>query len=365
VSLPPLKFDDTEKAALRIHSSYSIGKHTPAEIAGLAKGQGLSVLALTDCATVNGVPETIIEGEKLGIYVVPGVEIRSSHKTFLGYFIDYRDVNFLRFLRKTRNLKDSFPRPQEVQQAILNAGGVFTPASSGREIFGELKGANFLLTLQEKLPDNSLHKDYFKRMFWRSNNLSAEEFAGSLQPQIVRIKKMKFGSILNTITNNTEVPIGFQGYPFIIVRGEAMEKMNVIKNILDDLNCFVISEIQTDLYREIAWIIYKMGCGSTVQQTRNLLKFNLDYHLDGENSAKCLILFFQNSKNIPLRNIKKALRKNIGVVKFYRLEYLNHIDMFFTSFVHIPDEENIQHENWILHNLGITVPVPENKAQSA
>jgi len=33
------------------------------------------------------------------------------------------------------------------------------------------------------------------------------------------------------------------------------------------------------------------------------------------------------------------------------------IDIFFTSFIHIPDEDNIQHENWILSNLGISVPL--------
>ena len=74
MSLSRLKFDDMEKVALRIHSSYSIGKYTPAEIAVSAQRQGLNVIAITDRATVDGIPETIIAGEKLGIYVIPGIE---------------------------------------------------------------------------------------------------------------------------------------------------------------------------------------------------------------------------------------------------------------------------------------------------
>ncbi len=365
MSLSELKFNAAEKVVLRAHSSYSIGRHSPAEMAVAAKRQGLSVIALTDRATVSGIPEMITAGEKLGVYVIPGVEVNSSGGIILGYFVDYQDENLLKFLRKIKKAKksedatDFIPSSQEVVQAISKAGGLPVRAGVDDGMFteSEVTGADILPKFQEKLPDNSLHKDYFKRMLWRSANLSSKEFAESLQPQFVRIKKLKFGHLVNTTDDDKEIPADFQGYPFIIIRGESLDKTQAIRNILSSFHCPMISEIKTDLYREIAWKIYKMGNGSTVQKTRNLLKFNLDDRLYGKRSAQCLIFSFQNPNNVHLREIKKALRTELGSMRFYRLEYLNHIDIFFTSFVHIPDEENIQHENWILHNLGISVPL--------
>jgi DNA polymerase III alpha subunit (gram-positive type) len=365
VSLSELKFDAAEKVVLRVHSSYSIGKHSPAEMAVLAKRQGLSVIALTDRDTVSGIPEMITAGEKLGIYVIPGVEANSSDGVIVGYFIDYQDENLLKFLRKIKKTKksedgtDFIPSSQEVVQAISKAGGLPIRAGVDNRVFAEseVTGADILPKLQEKLSDSSLHKDYFKRMLWRSANLSSEEFVESLQPQFLRIKKLKFGHLVNTTDDDKEIPANFQGYPFIIIRGESLANTQTIRNILSSFHCPVISEIKTDRYREIAWKIYKMENGSTVQKTRNLLKFNLDDRLYGKKSARCLVFFFQNPDNVHLREIKKALRTELGSIRFYRVEYLNHIDIFFTSFVHIPDEENIRHENWILHTLGISVPL--------
>lgn len=365
MSLAQLKFDDTERVALRVHSIFSTGKHTPAEIAVLAHKHGFNVISLTDCSTVKGITEMIIAGEKLGIYVIPGVEITSSNGILLGHFIDFQNENLLGLLHKIQRTNGYFPHSQEVQQAISNSGGISFFVNSGEEEIDVLKRVvntgKILLKLQQKLPYNSLHKDYFKRMFWRSSNLSPEEFKESLQPKVVKIKTMRFRHLLDAIGGNGEIPADFQGYPFIIVQGEGRNKTRAIKKILSGFNCPVVSEIETRLYRDISWKIYGMGDGSTVQQIRNLLKFNLDDRLYGKSSAQCLILFFRNPDDFPLREIKKALRMEIGIMTFYRLEYQNYIDTFFTSFVHIPDEENIRYENWVLHNLGITIPPFDSK----
>lgn len=64
---------------LHTHSTASDGSMTPAELVRHAFEKGLGAVALTDHDTVNGVEQALEEGEKLGIEVIPGVEIGVSY----------------------------------------------------------------------------------------------------------------------------------------------------------------------------------------------------------------------------------------------------------------------------------------------
>lgn len=100
-------------ADLHMHTKASDGLHAPAENVRMAKQAGLSAIAITDHDTTAGVKEAIQEGKKLGIEVVPGVEISTSAKGqdvhILGYFIDLDDAQFasrLEDLRQARNRRN-------------------------------------------------------------------------------------------------------------------------------------------------------------------------------------------------------------------------------------------------------------------
>jgi len=89
----PLRFD------LQSHSTHSDGALAPAEVLAHAAEAGVELLALSDHDTVSGVSEAIAAGERLGVGVVPAVEIsavdagaevrRELH--ILGYRIDHTD----------------------------------------------------------------------------------------------------------------------------------------------------------------------------------------------------------------------------------------------------------------------------------
>lgn len=75
-------------ADLHTHSTASDGQYTPTQLVELAKKRGIEVMALTDHDTTNGVVEAVEAGERLGIKVLPGVEIGAKeHKNLhiLGY----------------------------------------------------------------------------------------------------------------------------------------------------------------------------------------------------------------------------------------------------------------------------------------
>lgn len=78
------------KCDLHTHSYYSDGLFSPREVVRLAKKRGIKILALTDHNSVLGVEEAVNEGKKLGIRVIPAIELNSRDAEVLGYFIDYR-----------------------------------------------------------------------------------------------------------------------------------------------------------------------------------------------------------------------------------------------------------------------------------
>lgn len=80
---------------LHTHSTASDGSFPPAEVVRQAQAGGLTAMALTDHDTVDGLPEAVAAGERLGVEVIPGVEISAQFPGgtmhILGLFVDYRN----------------------------------------------------------------------------------------------------------------------------------------------------------------------------------------------------------------------------------------------------------------------------------
>lgn len=81
---------------------------TPAEVVHEAKRAGLAAIALSDHDTVDGLPEALSEGKKIGIEVVPAIEFSVLSETethILGYFIDYENPDLKKLLREVVELR--------------------------------------------------------------------------------------------------------------------------------------------------------------------------------------------------------------------------------------------------------------------
>jgi predicted metal-dependent phosphoesterase TrpH len=76
---------------LHTHTLFSDGSQTPTQLVEEAAAKGLTAIAVTDHDTVDGLPEALAAGERLGVEVIPGVEINLEHDRvtmdMLGYFL--------------------------------------------------------------------------------------------------------------------------------------------------------------------------------------------------------------------------------------------------------------------------------------
>ncbi|MDO4749395.1 MAG: PHP domain-containing protein [Eubacteriales bacterium] len=79
VVFPLFAGDKRMTCDLHIHSVYSDGTRTPAEIIAEAKRLGLAV-ALTDHNTTAGLPDFLSEAEKQGVQAIPGIELSTDYE---------------------------------------------------------------------------------------------------------------------------------------------------------------------------------------------------------------------------------------------------------------------------------------------
>ena len=81
-----------EHIDLHVHTTASDGTLTPSEAVCHAKELGLRAMAVTDHDTFEGVHEALDTGARIGMEVIPGIEISVDYRGrgvhVLGYFID-------------------------------------------------------------------------------------------------------------------------------------------------------------------------------------------------------------------------------------------------------------------------------------
>ena len=119
--MPP-RFD------LQSHSTSSDGVLPPEEVVARAADAGVELLALSDHDTIGGVAEAVAAGERLGVKVVPAVEISAvddGAKTarelhILGYGIDYTGPPMT--VRLDEFLADREKRTLRMRDALREVG---------------------------------------------------------------------------------------------------------------------------------------------------------------------------------------------------------------------------------------------------
>lgn len=113
---------------LHVHSNASDGTCSPSETVRLAAEAGLTAMALTDHDTTEGVAEAIEEGNRLGIQVIPGIEVSGSYLGheihILGLFVHPEKPELQRELKELRLRRDR--RNAEMLERFARDGIHFT-----------------------------------------------------------------------------------------------------------------------------------------------------------------------------------------------------------------------------------------------
>ena len=96
-----------------MHTTFSDGYYSPTELIKKAKELNLDIVSITDHDSINGIEEAISIGKKLGVKVIPGLEISTDVEDrevhLLAYFLDIYNMELNKYL--------SFFREERVQRA--------------------------------------------------------------------------------------------------------------------------------------------------------------------------------------------------------------------------------------------------------
>ena len=127
---------------LHMHSVYSDGTCTPAELVALAEEGGVAALALTDHDTVAGIPDLLAAAENSPVEIVPGIEISATCARgtmhILGYLIDPTSAVLLEKIKKMQRGRDQ--RNQEILKKLNKLGYVLQwseiEQQAGKDVVG-------------------------------------------------------------------------------------------------------------------------------------------------------------------------------------------------------------------------------------
>lgn len=135
---------------LHLHTTASDGTFTPTQLVQHAAKVGLKIISVTDHDTVGGVQEAIDAGKRVGIEVIPGIELGSDVSGqdihVLGYFIDHKSEWLLNFLESLKLIR--LGRAEEILKKLaqykididlnevlkLATGGIVTRAHIGQVV---------------------------------------------------------------------------------------------------------------------------------------------------------------------------------------------------------------------------------------
>ena len=113
------------KVDIHIHSTASDGHLSPEEVVRKSAELGLTVIALCDHDTVDGIAPALAAAKSFpGLKVIPGIEVSTDvsggEAHVLGYFIDYTDHKLLVRLERMRNSRRG--RAQKMIAKLGNLG---------------------------------------------------------------------------------------------------------------------------------------------------------------------------------------------------------------------------------------------------
>ncbi|MGN0408330.1 MAG: PHP domain-containing protein [Bacteroides sp.] len=183
---------------LHVHSTYSDGTFTPAELIKNAQEIGLSAMALTDHDTTHGIDEAVTASEGTGIELIPGIELSCNYGGFkeihiVGLYIDKDNSGFKTSICSARDSRDE--RNIEMAERFKSIGIPVTI----EELQNEYKGA---VITRAHFADFLVKKGFVK-----SRKEAFDRYLNDNGPCYVPRKRITAEDGINLIKNAGGVPI--------------------------------------------------------------------------------------------------------------------------------------------------------------
>ena len=158
---------------LHVHSHYSDGTCSPAELIRLAENQHLSAIALCDHNTIDGLPDFLSSAEGSTVRAVPGIEFSTDYQGtelhVLGLFIqpqNYDRINELLAVYQQKKEESN----QSLAEALQQAGYTIDYEAVKAKTVGIPNRAHFAAELVDKGYFTSM-KECFRAILSPSNGL--------------------------------------------------------------------------------------------------------------------------------------------------------------------------------------------------
>ena len=113
------------KSEIHMHSIFSDGEFSPAQLIDIAQKNDVTLLSLTDHDTFDGIPAFLKAAEGTGIEAFPGIEITVKFHDFnihlLAYFKDYESIE-PELLSRVKDMTET--RERRMRELIEVVNGV-------------------------------------------------------------------------------------------------------------------------------------------------------------------------------------------------------------------------------------------------
>lgn len=174
-------------ADLHTHSYYSSDSDiSPTNLVKEAKKIGLKYLALTDHDSLRGIAEALRAGKKLGVEVIPGVEIHSKFGEVLGYLIDHKNPKLVGLC--ARNKKAANERALKTIKKLAKDGYVLNPQEMKKKYKAEILERPMLAMEMAERGYATSFRDAFSR------------FLGNGQKYSLKANFLNTETVIKTIT---------------------------------------------------------------------------------------------------------------------------------------------------------------------
>ena len=131
-----------KKFEIHMHSTFSDGEFSPTRLVDIARGNGVSVLCLTDHDTFEGIPEFMAAAKAEKILAFPGIEITVRYRGFNLHLLAYfESVESLSDELSHEVLKMASKRERRMRELISRANEVIPEKFRGTIEYENVRAA--------------------------------------------------------------------------------------------------------------------------------------------------------------------------------------------------------------------------------